>query len=70
MSETTTYWVFGTALVLLLLAVWRSRRPYVPGNLPIIPWTGVLYLSLVVSLLMLAHLISLWTGHPLIGRRG
>lgn len=70
MSETTTYWVFGTALLLLLLSVWRSRRPYVPGSLPIVPWTGVLYLSLVVSLLMLAHLISIWTGQPLIGRRG
>jgi len=70
MDETTSYWIFGTAMALLLLATWRARRPYEPGRLPIIPWNGVLYGSLVVAVLLLAHLISIWTGHPLIGRRG
>jgi len=70
MSEATSYWIFGTAVALLALAGWRARRPYEPGRLPVVPWTGVLYLSLVVALLVLAHLISIWTGHPLIGRRG
>jgi hypothetical protein len=69
MSDATSYWLFGGSLVLLLLAVWRARRPYLPGQLPLVPWTAVQYVALVVFILMTAHLVSIWSGHPLIGRR-
>lgn len=69
MSNSLSYWLFGIALVLLVLSAWRARRPHVPGQLPLIPWTAVQYVALVVFILMLAHLVSIWSGHPLIGRR-
>lgn len=69
MSDVTSYWLFGIALALLVFSAWRVRRPYLPGQLPLIPWTAVQYVALVATILMLAHLVSVWSGHPLIGRR-
>ncbi len=70
MGETSSYWVFGIAVALLLLSSWRSRRDHAPGRLPLVPWTAIQYVSLVVAVLLLAHLISIWTGKPFLGRRG
>lgn len=70
MSEATSYWVFGVAMALLLLASWRERREHPPGCLPLLPWTAVQYVALVVAVLMLAHLISFWIDKPFLGRRG
>ena len=46
------------------LANWQLRRPFVRRWLPVIPWLGVQFLAVTVALIMLAHLISLLTGHP------
>lgn len=54
---------------LFVVATIRARRPHEPGRLPIVPWTGVQFASIFIALLVLAHLITLWTGHPLVGRR-
>ena len=45
-----------------------SRRPYEPGRLPLIPYAAVQFIGVVVILLMLAHLITIWTGTPFVGR--
>ncbi len=70
MDDTTSYALFAGALVLLVLSGWQARREHVPGKLPLVPWTALQYLALVASILLLAHLVSIWTGHPLVGRRG
>jgi hypothetical protein len=46
------------------LANWQMRRPFERRWLPVIPWLGIQFLAVAVALVMLAHLISLLTGHP------
>jgi multisubunit Na+/H+ antiporter MnhE subunit len=52
------------ALCFAALANWQLRRPFVRRWLPVIPWLGVQFLAVTVALIMIAHLISLLTGHP------
>lgn len=69
MSMTTTLIVLGVAVVLGGFANWRSRKPYVPGKPPLLPYAMVQYLAILVVILMLGHMISLITGEPFKGRR-
>ena len=46
------------------LANWQMRRPFEQRWLPVVPWLGIQFLAVAVALVMLAHLISLLTGHP------
>jgi multisubunit Na+/H+ antiporter MnhE subunit len=52
------------ALGFAALANWQMRRPFERRWLPVIPWLGVQFLAVTIALIMLAHLISLLTGHP------
>ncbi len=52
------------ALGFAALANWQLRRPFVRRWLPVIPWLGVQFLAVAVALIMIAHLVSLLTGHP------
>jgi len=70
MDETLSLSALGAAVVLLILAVWQTRRERPPGKLPLIPWMGVQYVALVVIILVGIHLVGLWTGQELKGRRG
>jgi hypothetical protein len=70
MDETVSLSVLGAAVVLLVLAVWQNRRERPPGKLPLIPWMGVQYVALVVVVLVGIHLVGLWTGQELKGRKG
>jgi hypothetical protein len=65
----------AATLVALLAAVavagfanWRERRPRAVGNPPLVSYTAIQMLAIVVALLMAAHLVSLLTGHQLTGR--
>ena len=51
------------ALGFAALANWQLRRPFVRRWLPVIPWLGVQFLAVTVALIMIAHLISLLSGH-------
>jgi uncharacterized iron-regulated membrane protein len=65
----------AATLVALLAAVavagfanWRERRPRPVGNPPLVSYTAIQMLAIVVAILMAAHLVSLLTGHPLTSR--
>ena len=46
------------------LANWQMRRPFERRWFSVVPWLGVQFLAVAVALIMIAHLISLLTGHP------
>ncbi len=54
----------AVALGFAALANWQMRRPFDRRWLPVIPWLGVQFLAVAVALIMIAHLVSLLTGHP------
>lgn len=51
-------------------AIFISRKPVEPGQVRMIPYGGVQFLAIAVVLVTAAHLITLLTGTPLIGRSG
>ncbi|MGH6894215.1 MAG: hypothetical protein ACREEP_18365 [Dongiaceae bacterium] len=52
------------AFGLAALSNWQMRRPFERRWLPVVPWLGVQFLAVAVVLIMVAHLVSLLTGHP------
>lgn len=60
----------GFAAILFAFAGWRARRPREVGELRYIPWTGVQCVAVVIAIVALAHLITLLTGKPFVGRMG
>jgi len=68
MSLTSTLIVLLLALVVAGLANWRERRPRPLGDPPLVPYTAIQMVALVVVILMLAHVVSLLSGQPLTGR--
>jgi hypothetical protein len=68
MSLELTLVVLFAALAVAALANWRERRPRAFGRPPLVPYPAVQMVALAVAILMLAHLVSLLTGHPLKGR--
>jgi len=70
MSLAVTLGVLAVAAVLLALASYGARRPRDLGELPLMPYGAIQFLALVAIIVMLAHLVTLLTGHPLVGRLG
>ena len=68
MSLTSTLIVLLLALAVAGFANWRERRPRPLGHPPLVPYTAIQMVALVVVILMLAHLVSLLSGQPLTGR--
>ncbi|MFZ5610356.1 MAG: hypothetical protein ACOY99_12195 [Pseudomonadota bacterium] len=68
MSLEWTLTILMGASLILALASWRARQPYVPGKPPLIPLGAIQFLALVVILVMLGHLVSLASGRPFVPR--
>ena len=68
MTLTITLAVLAVAVAVFALAWVMERRPYVPGTLLPRPWIILQIISVVVILILLAHLVSLATGQRLVGR--
>lgn len=68
MSLELTLAILLGALGIAVLANWRERRPRELGRPPLVPAAAIQAVAIVVAILMLAHLVSLLTGHPLKGR--
>ncbi len=66
----TTLAVLAASLGLAVLGWIMQRRPRLSLDPPLVPWTAVQVVAVVVALLMAAHLVSLATGRPFTGRRG
>ena len=60
---TLTLFVFG-------FANWRARKPAEPFKVRLVNYHVVQMAAIVVVLLMAAHLVTLWAGHPLTGQAG
>ena len=70
MSLTVTLIILGVAVVVAGISVYKARQPYEPGKIRWIPYVWLQYVALLVVVLMLAHLVTLLTGKPLVGRIG
>ena len=69
MSLTLTFLFLTAALAVIGFANWRERRPRDLSNTPLFSYPLIQMIAVVVAILMIAHLVSLLTGHQLQGRR-
>ena len=67
----------GVTVTLMVLSValtawanWRERKGHTPGQVPLVPYTFWQFIGIIIFILMAAHLITLLSGQPFIGRRG
>jgi len=56
------------AAALLAFATYMARRPKEDGVIRWIPYVGIQFVALLGIILAAAHLVSLLTGQPLMGR--
>ena len=70
MSLEATLAVLAVSLGLAVAGWFMQRRQRRSLDPPLVPWTAVQVVAVVVALLMAAHLVSLATGRPFTGRRG
>jgi hypothetical protein len=70
MGMAATLALLAGAAVLALACNLLDRRPTEPGKPRLIPYLAIQYVALLVVVLMLGHLITLWTGQPFTGRQG
>jgi hypothetical protein len=67
------FWTVSAIVAALAVAGWMivlERREPVPGQPRVIPTTPVLFLAVITIVLALAHLMTLVTGTPHMGRFG
>ena len=50
-------------------ANWRARQPAQPLKVRMVNYNFVMFGAIIFILLVLAHLITLVTGEPMVGRR-
>jgi hypothetical protein len=68
MGLTVTLIILGASIVAFGAALYLHRRPRELGQVSLIPYGGIQFAALVLAVLMVAHLITLLSGTPLIGR--
>jgi hypothetical protein len=68
MGLTATGVVLAVAVAIAGFANWQERRRHLMATPPLVSYTAIQMLAIVIALLMAAHLVSLLTGHPLTSR--
>jgi hypothetical protein len=68
MTLSWTLLLLALGLALAVLCLWHQQRPRELGEVSWFPATLLLGVALVMVVLAVAHLITLLTGHPLVGR--
>ena len=51
-------------------ANWKSRQKYELGEKPLMPWAGVQFIAMMIFFIAAAHMVSIVTGKPFVGRSG
>jgi hypothetical protein len=69
MSLPVTISLLLAALILVAFANWRERQERPLGKAPLISYPALQMVGILLSVLLLAHLVSLLTGQPLRGRQ-
>ena len=70
---TEVIWTLSAILLALAVAGWMivlERKGPVPGKPRLVPTTPILFLAVLALVLALAHMVTLVTGTPHIGRLG
>lgn len=68
MTLTMTLSLMAAAFAVLVYAIIAGRRAYTPGRLPLIPPGLLLFVSILVILMLMGHVITHLTGEPYRGR--
>ncbi|NQW09800.1 MAG: hypothetical protein HQ481_07995 [Alphaproteobacteria bacterium] len=67
---TWTLFLLAASVGLIALSRWGQRRPRETFEAPLIPWTTLQVMAVILFILLAAHLVSLVTGQPFKGRLG
>ena len=70
MDFAITITAIAAAFGLVVYLIWLEKRPVELGNPRLVPLTPMLFLMILVLIMALAHLVSLLTGTPHMGRMG
>lgn len=70
MSLSVTVSLMVLSVALTAWANWRERKEHRPGQVPLVPYAIWQFIGIIIFILMAAHLITLLSGKPFIGRRG
>lgn len=68
MTLTVTLAVLAGFVLLLAISAYIDRRPPELGKIRLIPYRGLMVLSVIAIIALIAHLVTLLTGVPLQGR--
>lgn len=70
MTLTWTLLLLAASVGLIVLSRWGQRRPRETFEVPVVPWTAIQVMAVLLFILAAAHLVSLVTGQPFKGRLG
>jgi hypothetical protein len=70
MSLETTIVIFTVAALATLFSVIGLRRPRELGRIWVPPYHFIMFITILVMIMMAAHMISLISGQPFVGRPG
>ena len=70
MSLELTLAILAPFVVLLVYSAYMDHRPGELGKVRLIPYKGLMFLSLMFIVVLLAHVVSLVSGSPVPGRAG
>ena len=68
MSLEVTIIIFTVAAVATILSIIGAKRPRELGRIWTPPWHLIQFIGTLTMMLMAAHIISLVSGHPFVGR--
>jgi hypothetical protein len=69
LSLPVTLTVVALIVGVFAFANWRARQPAEPLKVRMVNYHVVQMACIVLLLLMAAHLVTLWAGHPLTGQQ-